>query len=198
MTPWVAQCQHHTHNTAQLPPNPLPGAWAWEPAQVSTAPPVTVQGERGSGTPTGGPGGGAHGVVVHVPGRGVSHSCAGSSSGRSSGSAWQSSGTSRKPGMGVTKTGVKAGFSGVCAATCLLVSAWAAVDGTRVPACMSMRTDGWMLIATRTPAQGREAPTLTSSSSLVKHGPSSLFRAMITATTSLPFMTGVARMFLVT
>lgn len=40
--------------------------------------------------------------------------------------------------------------------------------------------------------------TLTSSSSLVKHGPSSLFTAMITATTSLPFMMGVARMFLVT
>lgn len=39
--------------------------------------------------------------------------------------------------------------------------------------------------------------TLTSSSSLVKHGPSSLFRAMMTATTSLPFMMGVARMFLV-
>lgn len=40
--------------------------------------------------------------------------------------------------------------------------------------------------------------TLTSSSSLVKHGPSSLFTAMITATTSLPFMIGVDRMFLVT
>lgn len=53
---------------------------------------------------------------------------------------------------------------------------------------------------TYTDTQGKHniSWTLTSSSSLVKHGPSSLFTAMITATTSLPFMIGVDRMFLVT
>lgn len=149
-----AHTQHHTVMPGSLP------RWAQPHPPLSRA-------SRGPG-PRLRPGGEARQVPVHD----ASHSCAGSSSGRSSGSRPRSSGTSGKPGTEGQPQALKPGF--------------------QVHPGIRLRNG---VTATRTPAGG--GPALTSSSSLVKPGPSSLFTAMTTATTSLPFMTGVARRLLV-